>query len=249
MKIQVMSDLHLEMGEYAPIDANADVIVLAGDINTFGKGPAWANKYFKNKPVVYVAGNHEYYGSNLSAINNKIMKACSRLKNIFFLNNSGVIIDGVRFFGGTAWTDFMLHGNVQPTMYHILQRMNDYNHIEYGYSQHRLITPYDIFCENVKFKFKMNELMYMPFDGKTVIVTHHLPSPYSLDADFKKNILSSAYASDMEHFFHPSIALWIHGHTHKNVDYTLFGTRVVANPAGYPDHRNPFFQPKLVVEI
>ena len=43
--------------------------------------------------------------------------------------------------------------------------------------------------------------------------------------------------------------LWIHGHTHFNVDYKIGQTRVITNQRGYVDSLSANFDPKLVLEV
>ena len=64
MRLHILSDIHLEFGSFEPsglIEARADVIILAGDIGLGERGIKWALETFKEKPVIYVLGNHEYY--------------------------------------------------------------------------------------------------------------------------------------------------------------------------------------------
>ena len=56
MRIHVMSDLHLEFGEFTPPETNADVVILAGDIHLGTRGIEWAQRTFGDKPVIYIAG-------------------------------------------------------------------------------------------------------------------------------------------------------------------------------------------------
>lgn len=99
-----------------------------------------------------------------------------------------------------------------------------------------------------------------PFAGKTVVVTHHAPAPGSLHPMFEKDLVSAAFISDLSALL-GTAALHIHGHTHHSFDYTVRGTRVIANPMGYckgtklvsaPNElrrENPSFNPELVVEL
>ena len=58
MKIQILSDLHLEFEGHHYLDCDCDVVVLAGDIHTKGLGVKWALEHIKDKPVIYVLGNY-----------------------------------------------------------------------------------------------------------------------------------------------------------------------------------------------
>ena len=94
-----------------------------------------------------------------------------------------------------------------------------------------------------------------PFDGKTVVVTHHLPCSRSIADDFRSHPLTPCYASNCVDLLYLEPALWVHGHHHKTVDYMFGKTRVVANPRGYPGDfglstpENDRFDPGKVVEI
>lgn len=60
MKIQILSDLHIEFYPFSMINTDSDVVVLAGDIHVGEKGVIWAMNNIRNKPVLYILGNHEY---------------------------------------------------------------------------------------------------------------------------------------------------------------------------------------------
>jgi Icc-related predicted phosphoesterase len=82
------------------------------------------------------------------------------------------------------------------------------------------------------------------------VVTHHLPHAMSIHEKYQRSALNPAFASDLSELVCAPVALWIHGHTHESMDYTLAGTRVVCNPRGYlPDEPNPGFEAGLVVEL
>lgn len=115
MKIHVLSDLHLEFADFSPALNAADVIVLAGDIGLRSEGITWARKSFPNQEIIYVAGNHEFYGSQRS-------HAIERMRNasiecgIHFLDDDVLQLQDpksnapIRFLGATLWTDFLLFG-------------------------------------------------------------------------------------------------------------------------------------------
>lgn len=62
MKLHILSDIHLEFQEFDPPDVGANVIILAGDIHVKNKGIRWALDKLPKVPILYVLGNHEYYG-------------------------------------------------------------------------------------------------------------------------------------------------------------------------------------------
>ena len=135
MKIWVFSDLHLEFGVPFKTDPpkDIDVVVCAGDVLTRGITPSmkWlAQNVARIIPVVFVAGNHEFYGS---AINESLRGAeqAAGFENLHFLENAAVEIDGVAFVGGTLWSDFRLFGrNPEVAMSYAQSGMNDYKKIK-----------------------------------------------------------------------------------------------------------------------
>lgn len=247
MKIHILSDLHCEFAPFEPCAVEADVIVLAGDIGLKTRGAEWALQAF-SKPVIYVPGNHEYYGGSLGHTFNKL-KARTQGTHVHVLNNEACVIDGVRFLGATLWTDYALTGNPPIAQWDAQQRLSDFKKIrDERFSR---IRPYNISERHFVSRLFLQEALAEEFAGPTVVVTHHAPCELSLAEHYRREAdhLNSAYASRMEHLMGPA-ALWVHGHTHNSSDYELNGTRVVCNPRGYlPSEPNPTFQPDLVIEV
>ena len=107
MKLHILSDLHLGSGEFARPENDADAVILAGDIARPAKAVSWALGF--RKPVLYVAGNHEFYGSSLDGAVAELDRLCAGTQ-VRFLDNREVILGGVRFLGTTLWSDFDVFG-------------------------------------------------------------------------------------------------------------------------------------------
>lgn len=272
MKIAIMSDLHLEFdaGEiqggraksdsafYAhPPETKADVLVLAGNIHRGAQGVAWADRHFTS-PVVLIGGNCEPYGHELfRVIAYNRQKANATSGHVKFLERATWTFraesgEQARFVGTTLWTDFRLYGTPEASMEIARQRLEDYRliKVERGYKQ-RLLDPSDIvrlYAASVAF---LRKELSRPFDGVTVVVTHHAPSRGSIAPGFQEDLLNPAFASDLEAVIRAHAPpLWIHGHMRDSFDYMIGKTRVVCNPRGYfPDKLNPSFDPRLAVEI
>ena len=251
MRIHILSDLHKELAKYQPQQADADVIVLAGDIDKGASGIVWARQTWPDKEIVYVPGNHEYYGSSIEEANGQMEKA-SKSFGVHVLNPGEAIIQGVRFLGAMLWTDFNLFGaERRDTAMRVGQgSLGDFRWIEY---KGKRFTPLDSTKLHERDICFLKQNLSMEFDGKTVVVTHHLPSMLSVEDRFKENILAACFASHLDELMGGS-ALWIHGHTHDSFDYQHpNGTRVICNPRGYmmPNGgmENSRFLPDLVVEI
>lgn len=250
MRIHVLSDLHLEFAGYEDHAVECDVIVLAGDIHPGTQGIEWARQRWADKEIIYVPGNHEYYRSQVDQMNEQFAEA-GKLHGVHVLNRGEVTIGGVRFLGATLWTDFGLFGEGDKpwAMRECSSYLADFRVIRYG---ERVFTPEDsvrLHRQDVAWlKSKLREETFM---GKTVVVTHHLPSRKSVAARYAKELASSGFASNLSRLLGLS-ELWIHGHTHDSFDYVEAGTRVICNPRGYVTYggqENYVFDPVLVVEV
>jgi Icc-related predicted phosphoesterase len=247
MKIQLLSDLHNEFETYEPVQTDADVIVLAGDIHTNNRGVEWAAKHF-GKPVLYVHGNHEAYGKAIPKYFQEI-KELATGTNVTVLENDVETINGVNFFGCTLWTDFEIITQPRIAGYECQQVMNDYKKIKKmpSYSKIRSIDTALYHTLSIKWLGEQLE----QYKGQcNVVITHHAPSIMSIPPHKKEDILTSAYASNLEGFIAKyDITLWVHGHIHNSCDYHLGNTRIVCNPKGYLGHENNEYDRTLVISV
>jgi len=255
MKLHVLSDLHLEFADFTPVSNTADVIVLAGDIGLCSEGVTWSRKSFPMQEIIYVAGNHEFYGSQRCHVLEDIRNACGE-NGVHFLDDEVLQLQdsktktSIRFLGATLWTDFLLFGEDLKSkclLYGELY-LNDFRKIRDG---EKNFSPKKSIQLHEKSLAWLQKELESPFNGKTVVVTHHLPSMHSVAKRYKPDLLSACFSSELVHLF-GKMSLWIHGHTHDSCDYEMNGTRVVCNPRGYvrSNHaENPEFNPSLVIKI
>ena len=247
MNIHILNDLHIEFGDFVPPATDADVVILAGDISVGLGALPWIDRCFTDKPVIYVPGNHEYYRHDLNLI--EAMKHAAP-DHVHVLDNDAVEINGVRFLGSTLWTDFLLFGISDRyfALQYARKGMTDFELIRYN---GKSFTPEDSIRIHEQSRGWLEQMLAQPFDGRTVVVTHHVPSPRSVHPRYAKNLLTPAFASDLESLMDEGrVALWVHGHTHDPFDYRIHGTRVVCNPRGYaPDQLSEGFQADLVAQV
>ena len=248
MKLHLLSDLHLEFHPFQIPSTDADVVILAGDISVRNRGLTWAIQNIPDKPVLYILGNHEYYGSAHPKLISKL-KAQAAGSNVHILENDAIDIDGYRFLGCTLWTDFALFGEPRLAGIEASQVMNDFRKIRRSpsYSRLRSIDTAVIHKQSLAW---LKQTLAESAPAKTVVITHHAPSDRSIPAEYKTDILSAAYASSLENFIcqtHPK--LWLHGHTHNSWNYNIGYTTLRCNTRGYPGELNPTFEPGLVLEI
>ncbi|MBC8737036.1 serine/threonine protein phosphatase [Paraburkholderia sp. UCT31] len=246
MRIQLLSDLHLEHADYDPTLADVDVVVLAGDIHTKGRAIDWARRHFSG-PVVYVLGNHDNWGGNLTYTSDKLKKLAEG-SNVHVLEQDELVLDGVRFLGATLWTDFSAAKHPPSAMIAAREKMNDYRKIREG-AAYRRLHPSNVRLKSLETQMFFRRKLEQPFDGKTVIVTHHAPSVLSAgEYEEAETSLGASYFNCLEPMVE-QVDLWVHGHIHESADYSVGRGRVVCNPRGYPGEFNEGFDPSLVIEL
>lgn len=249
-RLHVLSDLHSEFGDESALRTPADIVVLAGDIGVRQWGLDYAKRQFDALPVIYVAGNHEYYGAAIPHLTEKL-RAASAGTNIHFLENEAIVLNGVRFLGCTLWTDMCLLGlDRLPVVLEEAKRvMTDCRRIRRS-PQYRKFNGKDMAHFHRLSVEWLTAQLAVPHDGPTVVVTHHAPSVRSLAENYRDDLLCPVYASDMDAFIEQSgVALWVHGHTHRCVDYHIGRTRVISNQRGYPGEMPEGFRADLVAEV
>lgn len=245
-----MSDLHTEHDTggpaFVPPRLDVDVVVLAGDIGKGVGGVKWAAKAFPDTPVVYVLGNHEYYGGTYPLVIDK-MKTAAVGSSVNVLENDtwthpDPALSSWRFLGCTLWTDFALTGNDEVNMIAAQMGMDDYTSIRVAPHFKRLKALHTRAAHKQSRGWLVEQFEAGGTNATTIVVTHHLPSARSLNPRFAGSTLNPAYASNLDGLiahYHPP--LWIHGHTHSTADYRDDrGTRVVCNPRGYPRQKTGF---------
>lgn len=253
MKLHILSDLHLGQGAFTPPATDADLVILAGDIARPPEAVAWATQL--GKPVLYVLGNHESYGSSIAATAARF-RDLTRRSSICLLHDEGVVIGNVRFLGSTLWTDFLLLEEAaqrDAAVEAAIRYMRDYTRISTDEDPQAALHPRDTAARFQRHAAWLAAQLARPHDGPTVVITHHAPSTASIHPRFADSMLNSCFVSRAEHLLDGDrVRLWIHGHTHDSFDYRVNGTRVVCNPRGYAMkgvNENAAFDPGLVIEV
>lgn len=224
------------------------MVVLAGDIHVGVKGIEWAIAQNFGCPVIYVLGNHEYYGHSYPGLIGKAKEAAAGTA-VHVLENSSVEIDGVRFHGATFWTNFELFGDARLTGFHCQQVMNDFKKIrkEPSYSKIRAMDLAAIHNHSIAW---LRRSLQASKSGLNVVISHHAPSLKSVHEMYSGDMTSAAYASNLETFItelQPDY--WFHGHTHSSSDYEIGNCRVICNPRGYKGEENIHFRPASTIVL
>jgi hypothetical protein len=257
MKLQLLSDLHLETEPYEPQPApGAEALVLAGDIDSswagYGRFAGWP------VPVLVVAGNHEYDGRDFDAATAGLQDTCARL-GFRFLEQASLVLQGaggerVRVLGSTRWSDFDLFGAAQ--------RPRALRAAEYFLrlmATTRCGRPFDAAAvreQGLTCRAWLETELARPAQGRwdrTLVVTHFGPSARSADPRYGAQPGTASFCNADDDLI-PRADLWLHGHLHCPHDYTVpragrAPTRVVCNPLGLAHKGEPAgHQPLLTLQ-
>ncbi|MDY0885401.1 metallophosphoesterase [Dongia soli] len=237
----------LELGpDLSSLVGNVDLVILAGDIGvgdlTSDESAAlYASQVaeFVEAPVVFVPGNHEYYGTAFEICREKLLS--TKPQNVAVLDRSEAFYrigkDKVRILGATLWTDYALFGNPPIAMAIASDRINDHRRI--AMSNGNLFSPWDAAKEHHISRLWLDAKLREPHNGHTVIVTHHVPHPLLRNPNIPAyDPLAPAFQSDCSDLLSiattAGVKAWIFGHNHFSIDRELQGVRMLSAQTGYP---------------
>ncbi len=274
MKIQLLSDLHLEVHPHwrAQPAAGADVLVLAGDIGSYQPGSMLDDDLFGlaqfspkagwPTPVIFVPGNHEYDSFDFDVAHARLREVCQQLgliwleREVFAAPWTDRQGRAVRFVGSTLWSDFDALATPTDNTGQLLKtrekafRAANYYLQKTGMSRNgkpflaEPLRDLALVCQQW-----LQAALETPFDGSTVVVTHFAPSLLSADPRYGKTPGTAGFCNALDRLL-PMASLWLHGHLHAPSDYRSAGCRVVANPLGYArKNEQARFLGNAVIEI
>ncbi|RWL85661.1 MAG: metallophosphoesterase [Mesorhizobium sp.] len=253
MRLWIWSDLHLEVQNVAfPERApEADAIVCAGDLclaNAFGDHAQGLIERYE-MPMIFVPGNHEFYSPGkfprTKPADHLVMKEVAEASRswrhrLYLLDDDVIEFGGVRFIGGTLWTDFRMglkdEADLPRRMLSAPSQLADFSLIRLGDGTR--LTPQVMLGFHHLTRGFIERRLAVPFVGKTVVVTHHLPHPDCTPAVYRGLETNYLFACGKEAFeeilnSETAPALWVCGHTHHASDLHVGRTRIVCNPHGY----------------
>lgn len=227
MRLRVLSDLHLEFHRdegrafiAGQGDEGWDVLVLAGDVTTaahLGEVFEGFAGVARGRPIVFVPGNHEYYGASPAGVAEVLASCRAKVPELQVLDGGVAVVEGQRFVGTTLWFPHPGAPQVEDVLLADFRQIAGFGSWVGGEARRAAA----FLRETVR--------------AGDVVVTHHLPHPGSIHPRYGTSPIT-------RYFLHAGLddvvagggaKLWIHGHTHASLDYTVGGTRVVCNPFGY----------------
>ena len=238
--LQILSDVHLELRN-KPIEVNrfSPYLALLGDIGhpfsfLYREFVARMSQQFEH--VILVAGNHEYYNTGKEQHTHQEIEAQIRyiaqsLKNVTFLQNESIMLDGVRLLGTTLWT----HIPAEKFDY-VQYAMSDYNRCFLTSNGGRFTPAATSTWHDIATTYIDTQLRQYP-NMPTIILTHHAPVSIGEvhPPRFRDDQLRCCYATNLTHFLKPPVVAWAYGHTHWPFDKQIQGVRVLSNPEGHAE--------------
>ena len=252
MKIQIASDLHLEARRnhlptpdaFAP-DLSRDVLVLAGDIGRHLLGRDFVLRELALSPVVYVPGNHEYYGlQNRATVDGMWRAIAATQPGLHYLVGEGVDIKGVRFWGAPWYSNLWDTGDGW-TQVQVQRGINDFSPRFNGCGDWSL-------SRHIRCHEEQTAVLRARAGELDVVVTHWPPTRSAMHPKFEGDALNPYFYNNHEALVREVGAkLWVSGHTHEAYDYTVGGTRCLGNPSGYPGERrdSALFRPDKTITV
>jgi predicted phosphodiesterase len=254
MRFWIFSDLHLDVNasfgfQLPAVRPAHDAVIIAGDVcEGMTAAIDWIVREGLNaKPVIYVGGNHEFYGFDRYDGLQRGREAAARAANVHLLERDQIVLGDVTLLGATLWTSYDLYGTRAESMAIAERLMSDHRMIAHGGGAFSATSARTEHLASVTWlDTELRPLRQRA--AKTIVVSHHAPTPRSISQRFQGHPLTASFTSDLEHLM-PGVALWVHGHTHRVIDHHVGGCRVINNPRGYVRHEVTGFDGALVVDV
>jgi len=240
MRLQLLSDLHLETESFEPQPApGAELLVLAGDIDSEWRGLDRFARW--PQPVLFVAGNHEFDGRELDDAWPALRRRCEALGITMLERESVVVADDrgrrIRFVATTRWSDFDLFGVAARAK--AMRAGGYFAELMRATRGGRLLDAEAIRDEGLACRAWLEaELARPPGDWeRTVVITHFAPSLRSADPRYGQRSGTASFCNADDDLI-ARADLWLHGHLHCRHDYDVArpgggATRVVCNARGH----------------
>ncbi len=232
MQIEIVSDIHLPFDRDLGVDyltslvpeEETRILVVAGymgDSYWWRRAKQYLDIICTSYPhVLYVAGNHDYHGTTLSEGDERFRELDNLIENFHFIEREVIELEGKRFAGCSLWF------KEDPKSYRYEMYLNDFREI-------RDFKPevYERNEESVEFLRRVENV--------DVVITHHMPSLTCVAPRYENHPCNRYFLCEMDDVIaEKKPKVWVFGHTHVPSDFTLYATRMIANPRGYPGENN-----------
>ena len=230
MKIgfDVISDLNLKPNELLSWEGKATSLycIIAGnisnDLRTIHQILLHLSHFYQG--VFYTAGTLEYEGtSDISTRTNELLTVCKSIRNVAYLHNHVVIIDGIAIVGSNGWFNDEV---TYPLL--TLDAIENERYQDIGYLSNAI------------------EKLQLHLDVKKIIIVSHSAPSHELffgeepDLIYSMPPLKLSLIKDLE----SKVTHWVYGHYDKTVDIVIDGINYVNN-SYYK--RNPYWAKRIEI--
>lgn len=254
MKIQFVSDLHLEFPENRtylaehPLEVTGDILLVAGDTayldlpdskeDTYSRYAFWDWASENYQRVIVCFGNHDFYGHyDLATIPDGY---CKQIRpNVQAYYNGVANMGDVDIIVSTLWA------YIKPENSYLTERgVSDFYRIRHnGY---RLSADTFNLEHERCLRFVKKAVLESGAKYK-IVLTHHVPTGLCTAPEFRDSLINGAFTVELGNYIAESgIDYWIYGHSHRNIAAQIGGTRILSNQLGYVsygEHRTNGFDP------
>lgn len=245
--MQILSDLHLDVWnnrrafDHLIADLQPEgcsTLIIAGDLGEYSFLIEQAHSVFecicdKYEEVIYVAGNHEYYGSNYERTQDRLKALDAKFSNLYCLENETFESKVGLVAGTTLWFSDGPYNRFYEKL------MNDFRFIENFRD-----WVYEVNAKSIDFLANLAKTEQRKPD---LVITHHLPCWKSVSAQYTHDRTNLYFLCDISGILldmNPKVV--VHGHSHIPCDYILGETRVTSNPRGYPGENRGNYEPRII---
>lgn len=235
MTVQYCSDLHLEFWENKeflsknPLQPKGDILLLAGDIVPFtllSKHAGFFDFVSANFQMAFwLPGNHEYYGSDAAKRSGVVLEEIR--ENVLLVNNIALRQGSVKFIFSTLWSE------ISPINRGLIEyNVSDFHEIKFH--NHPFSGAMFNHFHHEAMDFLRYELSHV-HTGKTIVVSHHVPTFMNYPDKYRGSILNEAFAVELFGLIDRApIDYWIYGHHHHNIaGFSIGDTELLTNQLGY----------------
>ncbi len=255
----LISDLHVDTwDEFDWVgQPTAPYCVVAGDVGRDWEQVAETLEHLGKQyaGVFYIDGNdeHRYYLENLGNSHQGLEQAVTGIKNVVYMHDNVVIINGVAIIATNGWWSYDFDDAIDPAQSQAW--FEEYVQIS---TSAAAAIPGVAYHDAAYIINSVNKLQKQRDVQSIVLVSHTVPAPWIIEHDIDladtvrfntmgNQHIQAALKEDTEN----KIQAWCFGHYHRPVDRDHGGVRYVSNPRGRgntPWSQSPYYPKRIEIK-
>jgi len=257
----LISDLHVETWDSFDwsAQATAPYCVVAGDVARDRQllletldhlGQCYLGGVF------YIDGNEEHrdYLDDLGASYKDLDKDLKHIKNVIYMQDNVIIINGVALLGTNAWWTYDFDPDID--LESSIQAIQDYNGIDNASATNITGIAHNDAAYMIN---SVRKLQTHQEVGAIVLVSHTVPAPWIISHDpdlvdnWRFNAMGNSHISRaVDEDTENKIRAWCFGHYHRPINQELGGIKYISNPRGRGNTswcQQAYYPQRIVIEI